>query len=418
MLVASPATAAPLLNPTNSSGQKAAASPAYQKLQQAHDALVRRDFKAAGAAFEAAAKLDPKLAGAWLGLAEVARVEGKASKAEEYLAKALEVAPDNAEVQRAWGRLLFAKGRLPDAEAAFKRAIQLAPNDPISYLDLGELYAQGTRDAAAAETAFAKAVALNGTHAGARFGLATAQAANGKWQEAAASYEEAARLAPTNPLPLVGLGALYLARRDSAQAQFAFERALKVQPKLPPALEGLGDAYLQKGDYAKAEAYFAQCASLTPQAASVLFKLGGVQMAQGKRADATRSFKAAIAADPKLAVAYNNLAWMEAEQKGNLDQALAWAQKATQLDPRVTNYWHTLGAVYLARGENAAAVKALNEAVKGPSPSAEHLYRYGVALARSGQKADAVLALRRALEINPKFGNAANAKQLLAELGG
>jgi tetratricopeptide (TPR) repeat protein len=141
-------------------------------------------------------------------------------------------------------------------------------------------------------------------------------------------------------------------------------------------------------------------------------------MAQGKRADATRSFKAAIAADPKLAVAYNNLAWMEAEQKGNLDQALAWAQKATQLDPRVTNYWHTLGAVYLARGENAAAVKALNEAVKGPSPSAEHLYRYGVALARSGQKADAVLALRRALEINPKFGNAANAKQLLAELGG
>jgi tetratricopeptide (TPR) repeat protein len=410
--------AAPLLNPAGGDRAAAPLTPAMEKLKQAHDALVRKDFKAANAAFEAASKLDPKLPGAWLGLAETARVEGKAAKAEEYVRKALEVAPSNPEVQRAYGRLLFAKGDLPGAEAAFKRAIELAPNEAISYLDLGELYSQGSRNFPAAEQAFARAVALDASHAGARFGFATAQAANGKWQEAIASYEEAHRLAPKNPLPLIGLGALYLSRKDSGQARAAFERALKIQPKLPPALEGLGDAFLQERNYVKAEAAYAECANLTPKAANIQFKLGGAQMAQGKRAEAMRSFKAAVAADPRLAVAYNNLAWLEVEQKGDLNQALVWAKRATELDPRVTNYWHTLGVVYLARGENAEAVKALAEATKATPPSAEHLYRLGVAQARSGQKAEAVLNLRRALEINPNFPSAQAARQLLAELGG
>lgn len=410
--------AAPLLSKPGGNQSTAPLTPAMEKLKQAHDALVRKDFKAAGAAFEAAAKLDPKLPGAWLGLAEIARVEDKPGKAEEYVRKALEVAPDNPAVQRAYGRLLFAKGDFRGAEQALKRTAELSPNEAISHLDLGELYSQGLKDPAAAEQSFARAVALDGSHSGARFGLATSQASAGKWQEAVASYEEAARLAPKNPLPLVGLGAVYLSRKDSAQARAAFERALKVAPKFPPALEGLGDAYLQQRDYAKAESAYAQAAQVTPKAAAIQFKLGGAQMAQGKRTEAMRAFKAAVAADPGLAVAYNNLAWLEVEQKGDLKQALAWAKKATELDPRVTNYWHTLGVVYLARGENAEAVKALGEATKSAKPSAEHLYRLAIALQRNGQRAEAVLTLRRALEVDPNFSNAQAARQLLAELGG
>jgi hypothetical protein len=40
-----------------------------------------------------------------------------------------------------------------------------------------------------------------------------------------------------------------------------------------------------------------------------------------------------------------------------------------------------------------------------------------VALSRVGRKSEAILALKRALEVNPNLSEAADARRLLAELG-
>lgn len=81
-----------------------------------------------------------------------------------------------------------------------------------------------------------------------------------------------------------------------------------------------------------------------------------------KTAEAT--YRLALRLDSSLAVAKNNLAMMLATRGESLDEALELAQDAVTAEPRNASFIDTLGFVYAARGDYAAAVKHLEDAVK------------------------------------------------------
>jgi tetratricopeptide (TPR) repeat protein len=391
---------------------------AQPKVEEAFRALSKGELDKAATALEEALKLDPKSPIPMLGLAEVARLRKRAKLAEDWLKKALSIAPDDAQVQLAWGRYQYAARRLPQAEASFKRARELDPKSVAAHLDLGELYLTGMGRPKEAEAQFREAIRLRPDHGGAHNGLGMALAAQGQVASAAAEFEEAARLAPDNPLPLHALGRLHLARGDADKALAAYDRALKLRSDFAPALLERGDAYLLKKQPDKAAADYLRVTKLLPKNATAHFKLGMLYQAQNRPHEALAAYRAAIDANARYALAYNNLAWLTAERKGNLKDALIWAKKAVEIAPEVGTFQDTLGYVHRARGELDAAIAAFRKAAASKPPQAEFHYRLGLALAEKGNRTEAVAALRKALEINWDFPEAAEARKQIEKLGG
>lgn len=398
--------------------EKKFAQEAEVKLQDGYRALAGKDLVAAEAAFKEASRLAPKAPAPILGLAEVAKLRDDAKGAEKWLKDALRVAPGSAEAHLAWGRYLYATRKFAESEAAFNQARNLNPKLLAAHLDLGELFLSGSFRPKDAEIAFREAIRLRPDHAGAHNGLATALAAQKRSAEAAAEFETAARLAPDNPLPLHSLGRLYQYSGEADKALAAYGRALKVKPDFTPALLDRGDVYAAKNQPERALADYSEAVRRAPKQALAHFKLGMFYQGRNRGAEAVAAYRAAIESDPRFAPAYNNLAWLAAEGKSNLVEALGWAKRAVELQPGVPDFVDTLGQVHRARGELELAIEQFRRAVAAARPPrADYHYRLGLALAEKGQRKEAIAALKEALKISKDFPGAEDARSRLKQFG-
>jgi len=413
------AYAAPILLPAPQE-EAGAGNPAVQaQMKVGNEALARKSLDAAQKAFLQASKLDPNDAQPLLGLAEVARLRNQRAEVEKRLKQAQVVAPQSAMVQRAWGRYQLAIGKLSEAEQALRKAAELAPRAAISHMDLGDLYLGALNRPRDAADAYRRAVDLQPDDAAAQIGLGTALAALGRSDEAITALEKSVKLAPESPRPWLALGKLYHAKQDYSKALETYDRLLKLQPDFVPALLDRGDIYLlARRDPASAVADYKRAAKAVPKSPTVQFKLGAAYQALGKPDDAARHYRAAIAADDKYAIAYNNLAALEAGRKRNLDEALKAAKRATELAPTASEFYDTLGSVYAARGELDQAIAAYRIAADAKPPQSDHYYRLAIALEQKGLKSESVSALKQALALNPSAATAADARRRLAQLGG
>lgn len=391
--------------------------PLQQTLDNGYRALNQNDLDAAESAFNDAARISPGDPAPILGLAEVAKLRNDRRGVEKWLKRAIVAAPNDAGVRVAWGRYLNATGKFKDSEAAFQKALEFDAKSFAAHVDLGELYMSGLRDPAKAEQQFRAAVQLRPEHAGAHNGLGTALAELKRTPEAALEFEAAAKLDPDNPLPFYSLGKAYLANGDANKALAAYDRALRISPRFTPALLDRGDVHAALNQPEQALADYHQAVKVAPQQANAHFRLGMFLHARHDLDEAAAAYRAAIEADPRYAPAYNNLAALTVARKGNLDDALGWAKKAVELQPRIAEFADTLGQVYQARGDRNLAIVNFRRASNAKPPRAEHAYHLGLALAEKGDNKEAVAALTQALALNANFDGAQNARDLLKKLG-
>ena len=102
----------------------------------------------------------------------------------------------------------------------------------------------------------------------------------------------------------------------------------------------------------------------TPNAPAVLNDKATLLTQMGRRDQAVVLYRRALASDPNNPVFMNNLAWALAQQKRDLGEALALAQKAAALAPDNPAVWDTLGQVQQARGDYAGAVVSFHRAAR------------------------------------------------------
>jgi Flp pilus assembly protein TadD len=103
-------------------------------------------------------------------------LRGRTAEAAEEIRRLLAANPRYAKAQNLLGAACGSAGLSDCAEAAFQASIRLDPRDPSPYVNLGLIYLQSARPAAAADS-FAEALALDPTSAAARSGFAEARAA-------------------------------------------------------------------------------------------------------------------------------------------------------------------------------------------------------------------------------------------------
>jgi tetratricopeptide (TPR) repeat protein len=410
------ARAAPVLMLPPSGPAAGAGTAASKSLGDGYDALVRGDLLAAEAAFKEASRADSRLAAAFIGLAEVAAQRDQHPQAEAWLKRALALDPQGASTLRVWGRYLARRGRLADAETALRKAVAADPASLDAKLDLGDTLLAGRKGAKAAEQVFAAAAAQDPRSAAAQLGLGRALAAQRRLDDAAARYEQASRLASTDPRPAHALARLRAAQGKADLALAALDRVTAIDPGFLAAYIDRGDLLLAGNDVDRAIAAYRAGAQSAREPALAYFRLGKALEAKAMWEESDSAYLDALKADPKMFAALNNLAFNAAARKQNLEQALAWARQAISLAPDNTTLYDTLGWVHRARGELDAAAKAIEKAVAGNPRQAGFQYHLGVVYAEQGRQRDASAALQKALQIDPNFRQSADAKARLQGL--
>jgi tetratricopeptide (TPR) repeat protein len=392
------------------------ATPAAKLFQAGIDALAANDLAKAEASFKESLKLDNGAAAPYMGLAQVALRRGQNAAAEGLMKQALALAPNTASIQTTWGTYLYSQRELPEAEEALRRATQLDPKGVIAHVQLGDLYLAGFQKPAEAIKEYRTAISIAPDHAGAHYALGLALASQNTLAEAETELLRASKIAPKNPLPLHTLGRIYAEQQKFDQAHAMFAEAAKVAPRFAAPHVERGNLFAAKGQDDLALKEYTQAQEIDPKRSIGYTNIGMVHQRHQRWAEAEKAYLSAIKIEPNNSVAYNNLAWMAAERKANLAQALTWAQKAVSLAPGMPEYQGTLAWVYRAQGEMDKAEQTLRIAAAITPQRAAVVYTLGRVYLERGKTAAGIAEFKKALALDPGFPGADDARKKLKEL--
>lgn len=335
-------------------------------------------------AFEQALKLEPGSTGPYVQLGTLYLKQGKKDRAFEAFTKAiaaaeaeekdskgflqlrkLNAARRSTDAYRGLALTQLAMGKIDDAVATLKTAVDKMPKDASARQALGEAYlAQNNFDGAIAQ--FLERLSLEPVTE-ARLQLARAYARKRVAKQAEPLYKEVIKSEPENRAAKMGLVDLYLAMGRYVDAETMLKDALKADENDLQALSRLGilksrmgrpDQALEPLEKvatqnpllydARAEYAFllfrgdptnaSRCIStmtdiLTSEPRHVLsiHYLGVCMYGSGNKAKAEESFKAAIAIDPTFAGAHFSLGELY-ENDGKKDEAKKAYEAAAALD--------------------------------------------------------------------------------------
>jgi len=99
----------------------------------------KKDWKAAEAEYQRVTELEPTKSDAFLALAAVRELDGRMQEAAEGVLAAAPAFTQDAKFQFALGVMCLNAGKGPEAETAFKKAIELDPANPEPYFHLATL---------------------------------------------------------------------------------------------------------------------------------------------------------------------------------------------------------------------------------------------------------------------------------------
>ena len=215
---------------------------------------------------------------------------------------------------------------------------------------------------------------------------------------------------------LLGLAArMYLAGRDMGKAEGVLRHLIEVDPGNMNGYAMLGQVYLAQRKLDEAKAEFDKRASANPKDAPSRLVVAMILEMQQKVPEAKQKYEEVLAIDSRSLIAANNLAYIYAQARENLDRALALAQTAVERAPNSPEVRDTLGWVYYQKELPELALRAFEEsAAKSPDNPIFH-YHLGLALAKQGNLVRARRSHQTALKLKPDY---ADAQQALKAIGG
>jgi putative PEP-CTERM system TPR-repeat lipoprotein len=343
--------------------------------------MARGATEPARAAAEVAAKARPRNIDAQIVLLRSLIASGDVARADPLMTALVGTAGDRGDLQWMAGMLQLRKGNRTQARAYFDRALTLQP-DAIEPLD----------------------------------GLIALDLASGQGAAARARIDAQLRARPKSAGLLMLAARVYSTLEDFPAAERAAKAAITIDPREPAAYEQLMRGYASQGQLERGLRELEAMAQRDPAAAGPPIMIGVILQAQKRPSDAQAWFEKALAIDPRSPVVAANLAWLYAEQGGDLDEALRLGLLAKSQLPERPEIDDTLGWVYYKRGNIARAIPLLEQSVNRDPQRAVYQYHLGLAYAKAGDTANARAALQLALRRDSGFEGAANARAVLASL--
>lgn len=182
--------------------------------------------------------------------ARTALSQGSLGEAVRLWRGLIAVDPDNVEAMERLATALRGLGRIAEAEAVLRTAIERAPDRASLRVGLGATLMGWEAYEKAAE-AYARAAVLDGKSVAARIGLGRACLAGGDAAAAEASFRDAVMIDPKSAPALIGLGDARRRLGDIKDAHKHYTAAVAIAPKDATARTRLAEADLRLGHYAE-----------------------------------------------------------------------------------------------------------------------------------------------------------------------
>lgn len=232
-------------------------------------------------------------------------------------------------------------------------------------------------------------------------GLALHQ--SGRGSEAAQLYEQVLKLDGNQPAANHLLGLVHLAQGKADEAVTLITRAVKGNEGDPQYLCNLGVALNAAGQHDKAVAALDRAIAYKPDFAEAYSNKGMALRALKRFGEAVEVYRQAVRLKPSEAGFHFNLG-NSLRDAGHLIDAESAYRRAVHLRPAYSAAINGLAAALDNEGRAPEVLELLDRALKQlPNDAKLHLRR-GRALYHLNRLTDAAAALRRAIELDPRFG--------------
>jgi Flp pilus assembly protein TadD len=208
----------------------------------------------------------------------------------------------------------------------------------------------------------------------------------------------------------------YAAGGDLTRTEQTLMKVLDVAPDSQQAYSLLGQLYLSQKKLAQAREKFEELGKRQSKPVAPETMIAMILQMEGKDAEAQKRYEKVMTIDPRAPVGANNLAWIYAESGGNLDVSLQLAQTAKAGLPESPDVDDTLGWIYYKKNLVVQALPPLRAAVLKNGQNPDYQYHLGLALVKSGDAVGGRQSIEKALQLNPNFSGAADARKTLATL--
>ena len=237
-----------------------------------------------------------------------------AQKAREVYLGAMARAPRDYYLAENYGEFLQLRNDVPEAVAAWRKALELMPRNPFACLVLGRLLEEeGQLDAA--RSALREAIALHADYSEAWFELGKVDAIQGAYAAALENYQHAGRLQPNNPETCLYAGKALSLLKRSAEAVQNFRRAIELNPGYWEAHYALGGELGMHDQIAGAKTEFEQVVRAQPDLAKGHLNLGVALLKLNDFAGAEQQFTETLRLDPSDPSAKKYLAVVASAKK-------------------------------------------------------------------------------------------------------
>lgn len=315
------------------------------------------DVAAAHSEWESAIEKQTNFAPARMALARDALKLRNYRAAQEYVVPVIRQEPANVEALTTFAQLLIASRAYDSAKIIIQRIESLAPTSPAASILSGQM-AMNIGNYQIALLEYQKAVLIDVHSSEAIDGLTKVYAAGRVTRSMLLNMERIGTSQRQSPTLLEITGRVFANMGMYKDAQRCLKEALEIDPERRSASEWLARVEAHRGNFGEASRSAADVRELSPM-------LAGVEAEQRRDLEAAVSrYETAVRSGDKTGVAANNLAWIYAQRRTNLDRALELANRARELQPANPAVMDTLGYVYLSRREYSQAVRVLEEARK------------------------------------------------------
>jgi tetratricopeptide (TPR) repeat protein len=368
-----------------------------------------------------------------LSLAKAELQKGDLDATETSLWNVLSTDPANSEALTMLGVVRGRQKRYPEAEALFRRVLQVNPKSIVASRNLASAFlAQNKLDDAIAQ--YKQAIQLAPQDVDLRIEVAQLDLAKGNFTEALSTLEgiKADRF-PPSAVPLKASSLLGLGRASDADALIPLVKsstpatldlarvfveandpdgALKTLNQVRAAPKSVatqvqylrGRALQQKGESSAAMASLRQALVDDPKSVQTLLAMAETSASQNKHAESFRTLEEARALAPDSSDVLRHLI-VEAMRSGQNDRALQAAQelqrKSSDLDDR-----YLVASVMLQQKQFVSASHILEDYVVQRPLEAKAYLGLGIAYLNLLRYGDARQALEHSLQINPGIAEA------------
>jgi tetratricopeptide (TPR) repeat protein len=363
---------------------------------------------------EAALRLDPHLAPAKLAWAELALARGEPAQAVQATAEVLAEDSTNlaARLIRASALVNMAEPEKARAELATLLQMDPASNDGREQLAELDFREQRYQDAEGEFRALLQANDSRGV-----LGLLKSEVAQGQFQTAMQFASDQVERRPQAADVRLAYAATLVAAGSYAAAAGQFQILIEQDPKSSMFYLPMGEAKMRGGDWPGALAAFETARQRAPSDARPVLDLALLYDRTGRTEQARKEYEIVIQLQPENATALNNLAYLEAEEGVDLDQALAHAQRARQKLPTDLDVQDTLALVYIRKNLTNDGIRMLRELVARKPDSAPFHLHLALALYQKGDRPLAKRELETALRHQPTEKEQNKIRELLAKVG-